>query len=44
MIASQGNVAWEEHEKFSHVEEFIENLDQSEGYRVECERMIKKLS
>jgi hypothetical protein len=31
-------------EKFSPVEEFIENWDQSEGNRGECERMISILS
>lgn len=31
-------------EKFSPVEEFIENWDQTEGYRGECERMIRILS
>lgn len=31
-------------EKFSPIEEFIENWDQSEGYRGECERVIRILS
>jgi hypothetical protein len=44
MVRIQTNIGYHLLEKFSPVEEFIENWDQSEGNRGECERMISILS